>query len=244
LTKHFFIVGVQRSGTTYLANVLNEHPEIYVAHPIGGPLPEPKFFVYEEKVQKGKSFYEELYFTGRSEKLLGEKSAAYADLPDIPAKIHGFFPDATILFMLRNPVERAISNYFLSIRSEKEGRDPWTAILGSRDRTEHYDGVMCPWRYLERGHYAEAIERYEKLFPNVKILITEHFLNNPEAIQSLYAYLDVDAQYEPSCFQTVFNKADRCRGRLEPVRKELREYYSTEIDRLEDKLGISLDVWR
>ncbi|MHA2427210.1 MAG: sulfotransferase family protein, partial [Candidatus Hermodarchaeia archaeon] len=225
MAKHFFIVGVQRSGTTYLANVLNDHPDIHVAHPIGGPLPEPKFFVYEENVQKGKSFYEETYFAGRSEKLFGEKSAAYADLPSIPARIHSFFPEATILFMLRNPVERAISNYFLSVRSEKEARDPWLAILGSKNKTEHFDGVMCPWKYLERGHYVEAIERYEKLFSNVRVHITEHFLNNLEAIQSLYAHLDVDTQHEPSCLKTVFNQAARCRDRLEPVRKELREYY-------------------
>jgi hypothetical protein len=244
MAKHFFIVGIQRSGTTYLANVLNDHPEIYVAHPIGGPLPEPKFFVCEENVQRGKSFYEETCFAGRSEQLLGEKSAAYADLPSMPARIHSFFPDATILFMLRNPVERAISNYFLSIRSEKEARDPWLAILGSRNRTERYDGVMCPWKYLERGHYVEAIERYEKLFANVKVFITEHFLNDLEAIQSLYEHFGIDAQYEPSCLKTVFNKADRCRSRLEPVRKELREYYSAEIDRLEIKLNTSLDIWR
>jgi hypothetical protein len=243
--RHFFIVGVQRSGTTYLANVLNDHPEAYVAHPIGGPLPEPKFFVYDENVRKGKSFYEEQYFAGRSEKLLGEKSAAYADLPEIPSKIHSLYPEATILFILRDPVERAISNYFLSVRSEQESRNPWLAILADcREKKEHSDSVMVPWKYIGRGRYVEAIERYEKLFSNVKVLITEHFLNNLKSVQSLYEYLDIDAQYEPSCLTTVFNQAARTGGSLKPLRRELCKHYSTEIDRLEDKLNISLDIWR
>jgi hypothetical protein len=58
--SRFFIVGAQRSGTTYLWHALNHHPEICMASPVR---PEPKFFMQEELWKKGKDYYERAYFS-------------------------------------------------------------------------------------------------------------------------------------------------------------------------------------
>jgi len=255
MAKHFFIVGMQRSGTTYLAHILDSHPEIYVARPIGGPQPEPKFFAYRDRFLQGRDFYESCYFCNRSEKILGEKSVCYADIDllgkhlEIPARIHSFYPEATILFILRNPVQRAISNYFLSVRSQKESRGIEEAILGGPPnnyttiRDVEYDGVMCPFIYLERGHYVDFIELYEKWFSNIKILISEKFLNQLNPVQGLYEYLGVDKSHWPTCLKQKFNDAPRFS--VPPgLEIELQRYYAPEIEKLEDKLNLSLDIWR
>ena len=56
MTNHFFIVGAQRCGTTYLYNLLDEHPEIEMAKPVK---PEPKFFMKDDLFEKGLDFYKE-----------------------------------------------------------------------------------------------------------------------------------------------------------------------------------------
>jgi hypothetical protein len=240
---NLFIVGIQRSGTTSLARILDDHPEIYLARPIGGPKPEPKFFFYEENIKKGRDFYEQLYFWGRPERILGEKSVVYADAPFIPERIHSFYPDAKIFFILRNPIQRAISNYFLSVRSKREGRDIEVALF-SENRDRPKDVAMAPHDYLVRGNYVDYIERYEKWFDDITVLISESCLNSVPAIQEAYSRLGLrDHSPSASVFFKKFNEAPRNEVPNRVLRR-LEEHYGEEITRTEKKLGTSLDIWR
>ena len=63
MTRHFFIAGAQRSGTTYLYRLLDEHPEIEMAKP---ERPEPKFFLLDELHARGLKFYENHFFPNDS----------------------------------------------------------------------------------------------------------------------------------------------------------------------------------
>ena len=62
--NNLFIVGAQRSGSTYLYNMLDGHPQVSMVHPVR---PEPKFFMNEQLVAKGKDYYEETYFRDRKD---------------------------------------------------------------------------------------------------------------------------------------------------------------------------------
>lgn len=237
---HVFIVGIQRSGTSYLAHILDDHPSIRFARPIGGPPPEPKFFINEYK--KGREFYESKYFANRSESVWGEKSAIYAEHLDVPERIHAFYPSAKIIFMLRNPVERAISNYFLSVRSKKETR-PIEAILENSQPPCPQDVAMSPYDYIARGDYCSFISRYEQLFSDIKILISEETFENIESIQSTYDFLGVDCDHVPSCLCDRINHADRTIVPAYLVEK-LQETFEPNIKAVEEKLGKEVTVWR
>jgi len=117
--KNLFIIGAQRSGSTYLYKVLNCHPEVSMAQPVR---PEPKFFLNELLVSKGKKFYEETYFSSHKlgARYFGEKSTSYIESTDAAMRIKKYYPDARILIILRDPVLRAYSNYRFSVVNKLE----------------------------------------------------------------------------------------------------------------------------
>ena len=71
--NNLFIVGAQRSGSTYLYNLLDGHPEVSMIRPAR---PEPKFFLSQDSILQGKSFYEDHFFLSRNQILsISEKKA-------------------------------------------------------------------------------------------------------------------------------------------------------------------------
>ena len=107
---NFFIVGAQRTGTTYLYNHLQNHPSICMLEPLQ---PEPKYYLQPlSKIDK--SEYLKLFNNKKRSKALGEKATTYIESKTTALKIKKHFPDGKIIICLRDPVERALSNYFFS----------------------------------------------------------------------------------------------------------------------------------
>ena len=112
MANNHFIVGAQRSGTTYLLDNLNQHPEICITSKIK---PEPKFFLKKNELINGRQFYLNKYFKNHiNEKILIEKSTSYIQCNEAALAINKMFPNARIIILLRNPVNRALSNFFFS----------------------------------------------------------------------------------------------------------------------------------
>ena len=110
MINNHFIVGAQRSGTSYLLNKFDQHPEICITSKVK---PEPKFFLKKTEVSKGKKFYINKYFSNRiDEKILIEKSTSYIESKDAALAIKKMFPRAKIIILLRNPVNRGIIKLF------------------------------------------------------------------------------------------------------------------------------------
>src|SRR5712691_8572726 len=105
---HFVIVGAQRCGTTYLYRLLDEHPEIEMAKPLR---PEPKFFLDDDRFPLGLSYYESQFFSEAGPRVRGEKSTSYIESDVAAQRIKATLPGAPMVAVLRDPVERAISNY-------------------------------------------------------------------------------------------------------------------------------------
>ena len=137
MIKHFFIAGAQRCGTTYLYTLLDEHPEIEMAKPFK---PEPKFFLKDSLFSKGLSYYESHFFGSKpSAWLQGEKSTTYIESETAAKHIVHAFPDAKILIVLRNPIERAISNYWFSVNNGIETAPIEEAFINEEQRRLNYD---------------------------------------------------------------------------------------------------------
>lgn len=244
----FFIIGAQRAGTTHLHRVLDEHPEVYMAKPVR---PEPKFFLYPEEVKKGKAYYFSKYYSGMNkQEIWGEKSASYIEREEAGKRIKQMFPKAKIIITLRNPIYRAISNYYFSKENNLEKRSLEEVFLEKKRVPDIDISRVCvsvsPFNYLGRGEYLSFIKTYLTIFneKQVKILIHENTTKNVSVIQELYVFLGVNNRFLPPSFNVKANASIVTHTPHSLVVEELSEYYYNHINQLEIFLGINLDVWR
>ncbi|MEY3991117.1 MAG: hypothetical protein RI985_2198, partial [Chloroflexota bacterium] len=211
MPNHFFIAGAQRSGTTYLYQQCAEHPQIEMALPVR---PEPKYFINQWNAQSTAASYFDRYFGHKADALVyGEKSTSYIEIESAAQRIAALIPNAKIVFVLRNPVERAISNYRFSVKHGVEPASLAEAMYQEETRRTKYDAnkiSVSPFAYLQRGRYIEYIRMYERYVDpaQIHIMIYEQMTQDIRMIQQLYAFLGVDATYAPRARDEVINAND------------------------------------
>lgn len=199
MAEHFFVVGAQRSGTTLLHGLLAAHPEIEMASPVR---PEPKFFLLDELHGKGLEHYRRAFFAGKpGARLLGEKTVSYMESDVAARRIADTFPAARVVFLLRDPVERAISHHRFSVAHGVEPL-PLEEALEREEERERPDELrrlsMDPWAYVRRGLYAFDVARWARLFPpeQLVLLVYEELIRDPGVLRGLYRRLGV-ADFDP-----------------------------------------------
>lgn len=211
---NFFILGAPKSGTTTLYHALEKHPAVHLSTP-----KEPYYF--EDEYAQGPEFYWRTYFaTGwKGQPLIGDARTAHLYLPYVPQRIHATVPDARLVAILRNPVERAFSHWWMqrSYGYEPLGFDQ--ALRENRQAIgngDSYEGERAEqlWRahiapqrdarglrrvsarpYLEAGHYADHLKRYLRYFPRSQlcILFHEDLQRAPlVTMRRLYEFLGLD----------------------------------------------------
>ena len=245
----FFIIGAQRSGTTYLYQILDEHPSILMARPIR---PEPKFFINPALQDKDNLFYLNNFFRQRSSNhILGEKSTSYIEYPSLGEKILSRFPEAKIIVILRNPVQRAISNYFFSKKNKIETRSLEEVFIENKrvsdemmKKTEHIS--VSPFDYLKRSKYIQYLKPYFEAFDknNRKVLIFEKLLEDKvRYIQELYHFLGVNENFIPSKMQEKINTNNISYNIPLVVSQKLQDYFSPFNKDLSLLLEEDLSIW-
>ncbi len=248
MNQYFFIVGAQRSGTTYLYHILAQHPEIEMATPVK---PEPKFFLNDNLYFKGIQYYKNTFFSKNDSILRGEKSTSYMEYEKVACRIAKVFPDSKIVFILRNPINRAISNYKFSVANGFESESIEFAFYNEQQRTYNNNKVSTsPYNYLKRGLYAKEISTYLQYFPRnqVKILIFEAFINNIKEIKELYQFLEVNVNFIPQNLDMVVNASNFTDKSIQHLPKHfvnyLKEYYKESNKILEHSFGLDLSNWK
>ncbi len=174
---NFFIVGAPRCGTTSLHEYLKKIPRVFMSK-----IKEPEYFspnsfkmnqtlpIYDKKE------YLALFQEIKDELAIGESSTSYLEDPESPRLIHKVVPNARIIVMLRNPIERAYSHYLIHVRYNFEKQSFHDAL---RKILKKYDPLTSN-HYLHAGLYSKQILRYINTFgkKNIKILIFEEFIQN------------------------------------------------------------------
>ncbi len=243
MTEHLLVVGGQRCGSTYLASLLDAHPDIAMASP---SRPEPKVFLSEEDTSRGLGWYERTFFGhATDERLLGEKSTSYLEDPQAPHRAARVLGEPKILAVLRDPVARAVSNWRFSTDNGYETRPLGEALEANLDRSEPWDDgstSVSPFAYLERGRYATMLEPWRATFPSsTHIVLLEELRGSPTAIGELYAALGVDPSFVP---EDIGRPVNASRARTPPLPEELRvrlwEYFAESDARLRALLGKDL----
>ncbi|MGY0391269.1 sulfotransferase family protein [Bizionia sp. KMM 8389] len=172
----FFCIGTQKGGTTTLHDILSQHPDLC--------LPEKKethFFSDESLYLKGKDFYLKNFKARETAKFLGEVDPEYSYFKASAKRIFDTFGITKIVFIIRNPVERAYSQYLMTERRGLENLDFETALETESERIKTVSDAMH-YSYLSRGYYINQLETFEAYFgaDNIKIVLFEEFIKDTE----------------------------------------------------------------
>ena len=178
------------------------------------PVKEPRFFAYEgEKVAfagPGDELfanssiteidkYRALFDGVKHEVAIGEASPNYLYIAKAPERIHHHIPKAKLIAILRNPVERAYSNFMHNVR---DGFEP-LADFGQALREEQnriHNNWASRWHYRKQGFYYAQLVKYFESFERdqIKIILYEEFGANTKAeMRDLFQFLGVDDKFVP-----------------------------------------------
>jgi hypothetical protein len=148
---NFVYIGTSKAGSTWLFNALARHPEVYLASSKG-------LYYFDEHFAKGRQWYLDQFPAALDNSAVGEISHSYLSSPAAAARIVEYNPHMRLLVCLREPVDRAFSDYLSLLKNG------------------HYDGSFSTAlerfpRLLDRGRYATHLERYLEHFPRHQIHI-------------------------------------------------------------------------
>ncbi len=181
----FFVIGAMRSGTTSLAQHLNDHPQVFMAQP-----KELHYFVAERNLPLGERWYRAHFEPGAGAAQRGEASVTYTQYPrfaGVAERIAALVPDARLVYLVRDPIERMRSHYEHEVSAFVEHRPIDVALLDQP-------------KYLDTSRYAFQLDQYAAHFAREQILVvkTEALSADPaSALRDVYAFLDVDDDREP-----------------------------------------------
>jgi hypothetical protein len=162
----FLIIGAIKAATTWLTWQLRQSEAVFL------PKPEPHYFSREH--HRGLEWYRSLFTGARPEQIIGEKTADYLANPDAAARIAEILPTARLLVQLRNPVDRAYSDYCMLFRRGSV----------SSQIEEYLDPRRSQFRrFLENGLYHAHLTRWQGLFPReqLAIFLFEDVIAQPDA---------------------------------------------------------------
>lgn len=190
----FFIIGAQKSASSFLHECLREHPGIYM------PRVETPFFEDPYYDPGRLAELETLFDSVDREALVGIKRPDYLARRECPARIAELVPDARFLIVLRNPIERAVSAYYWYL---KQGYVPILPIEQGLDNILN-GGYLTTYpkshEIIDYGLYGRHINRYLRYFASEQFFIALHedFKADPLlTLKKTYSFLGIDETHEP-----------------------------------------------
>lgn len=242
MLPNFLIIGAQKSATTFLQICLNDHPDIYL------PNGETSFFEspdYEQSVIRDL----ERIFDEKSEKCLGIKRPNYIGKPEVPKRILSHLPNAKLIAVLRNPIDRAISAYYHNV---KYGFIPPINVEIGLRKLISDPSFSAKFRrspeIIEFGYYYKYLRKYEHYINNNQLLVFLHedILSKPlESVQKAYDFLGVSNTFIPSSLSLRPQKVLYNLPRLKFVslRNNFLYVYNQDRTRLFVKNRTFIDKW-
>ncbi len=244
----FIIGGAPRSGTTYLTEALARHPKVYMARPFK---PEPKVFMGRRQPL---AVYRERYralFAGAGDKpARGEKTSYYLESVDACELIRQVVPAARLLFIVREPVARAYSNYLMTKKNGLEtlAFDQAVAQEGRHPSPLPPDKFYArPYDYLCRGDYAALAQPYFDNYPpgQVRFFIYEDIALRPhKLLKDIQAFLGLTEVPFAQLNVGVVNSAKDIGPTLDnAMERRLREQMLPSVRRFASLTGLDLEPW-
>ena len=194
---NFLIVGVQKAGTTSIYNYLREHPQVYMSSVKETNFLEKDWENLPPEQQNKNGIvtlekYSELFAGVKDEIAIGEASPNYLfHYESSAARIKKYVPNAKLIVVLRNPVERAYSDHLMHMRD----------AIGYRSLSEQIKYSSHKSFILRKGFYYIPLKYYFDQFgqEQIKVFFYDDLRDNSqEFMQSIYQYLGVNDEFVPN----------------------------------------------
>lgn len=233
--RHLLVIGGQRCGTTWFQQVLASHPDVRLPRVVR---PEPKFFLTDDDHDR----YDALF--DRVDGVLVDKSTTYHERADAAANAHRCVPDATVVAVLRDPVERAYSNWRFSVANGLETL-AFADSLTAQAQARTVEGLSTsPFASLHRGLFADLLAPWAAAFGERLVVVQyERMIGAGGAayVRELLADSGLPTPAGWPELPPAVNAAPE--GVMDDdSRRLLAEYYAAPNRRTE-ALGIDLSLW-
>jgi hypothetical protein len=223
---NFIIIGAAKSGTTALYHYLKQHPQIYTS-----PVKEPRFLICEGRaptfvgpgdgVRNRRAVttlagYQALFQGASTQTALGEASTGYLHDPEGNGaeRIHHYLPDAKLIVILRNPAQRAYSNYLnLLCDGDEPLQDFALALEAESVRLRNHWSYF--WGYKRNGFYHNQLKPYFERFSRnqLRVYLYEDLVADATGmLRDVFGFLGVDAAFTPDV-STRYNESGVPRSR-------------------------------
>lgn len=202
MLPNFLIIGAMRSGTTSLARYLGAHPDVFMA-----PVKEVHYFDWN--FDQGLDWYL-AHFRGRtSESVVGEASQTYMYDALARQRMAETLPEARLLAILRNPVDRAYSHYWMNQAQGLEQLDFPAALEAEKERLATGDRRGADrYSYLDRGRYLKQLQDVCRYFPreSLSVVLFEDLRDDsPRTYLQACRFLGIDETVIPPNLGTPIN---------------------------------------
>jgi hypothetical protein len=243
----FVVIGAQKCGTSTFYYLLVQHPHIDM--PITKELHYFDNF-YEEGLDWYRRCFPPPRFKDGQRCVTGEGTPKYLFDPPVPKRMVKVVPQAKLIVLLRNPVNRAFSHYHHQVRNSDERRSFEEAIEEEEARLRvewprvlEDDGYAWNYQqssYLARGLYADQLQRWSKYFDKEQMLVlkSEDFFESPQdAVKRASDFLGLP-EWEPEGAIRNKNEGGYTQKMDPDTRKQLEEYFAPHNQRLYEYLGM------
>jgi hypothetical protein len=238
----FVIIGAQRAGTSSLYRWLCQHPAVRRAT-------RKELHYFDANLDRGETWYRSHFPLAASMSTLharygaaatGEASPLYLADPEVPERLDRLLPDARLIVLLRDPVERAISHYFHEVDEGREHLPIDEAMEVDRRRLQSFS-PGSNYGYIGRGRYADQIRRWRKVVPLNRMLVLrseDMFADPTGTVDAALHFVGVDPSQLSAQRYHALNALDRGAERVPlGVRDLLREEFGPSNADLERLLG-------
>lgn len=161
---------------------LKKHPNIFFSHP-------KETFFFNRRFERGVEWFEKHFDEYEGEKAIGEGTATTMYCPKAPFRIQKVLNSPRLIFVLRDPIERAYSQYFYYLQRGKISPDlSFVQVLNNNE-----------WEILDRGKYIEFINNFDSVSSfEVKVVLNRNLKLSPEEVlRDVFLFLDVNESFRP-----------------------------------------------
>lgn len=205
----FLVIGAYKSGTSALRFALRQHPAVFIPRK-----KEPNYFAFADGAAADhpaaagsvvvEDDYLNLFDSADPDLVVGEVSPAYMANPQACPRIAATVPDVRLIAVLRNPVERAYSDYLMYRRDGQENCERFGDALDRQD--ERYARGDPTGYYVRTGFYAAQLRPYFEKFrrEQIHVLLHEELCSDTHrALATIYRFLGVDPSFSPPALDAV-----------------------------------------
>ena len=241
----FLCLGTQKGGTTTLHNLLAQHPQVFLP-----ACKEVHYFSLHDR--QPLSWYAEHYRAAQPGQRCGDITPYYLFHPRAPEMIRQVLPQAKLIVLLRDPVERALSQVFHARRLGFEPLELEAALAAEPERlADAEERLMEPGStyyshqkhsYVSRSRYEEQLQRYAALFPERQLLVlrSEDLFQATElSWQRIQTFLELDALPLPAFLERANAGRGEAKAVPEEVRAQLRQALAGTAAAIHRRYGIS-----